>query len=83
MELLERIWDLVGYVLSGTLRAVERAITSVFGSSNARFIRKLQPKIDAISSLEPKYQAMSDQQLREQTAIFREGWRQAKPWTIC
>ena len=50
---------------------VERSITGLFGSSNARYIKKLQPQVDAINALEPKYQAMSDAELREQTAEFR------------
>ncbi len=47
-------------------------ITSLFGSSNARYIKKLQPKVEAINALEPKFQAMSDEELREQTALFRQ-----------
>ena len=50
----------------------ERAITSLFGSSNARYIKKLQPKVDAINALEPKFQAMSDAELKDQTALFRK-----------
>ena len=50
----------------------ERSITSLFGSSNARYIKKLQPKVDAINALEPKFQAMSDEQLRGVTAEFRK-----------
>ena len=72
MELLERIWEYTGLICTGLLRGFERAVTSLFGSSNARYIRKLQPKVDAISSLESKYQAMTDAELREQTAKFRE-----------
>ena len=43
----------------------------MFGSSNARFIKRLQPKVDAINALEPKYQAMTDADLRNQTVEFR------------
>ena len=71
MEKLERVWDYAGFAVGGAMRGFERAITSVFGSSNARFIKKLQPKIDAINSLESKYKAMSDDELREQAAAFR------------
>ena len=46
--------------------------TSVFGSSNARYVKRLQAKVDAIGSLESKYQVMSDDELKEQTQKFRE-----------
>src|SRR5687768_13414383 len=75
MELLERIWEILSVVFGGFGTMIERAITSVFGSSNARYIKKLQPKIDAINALEPKYQAMSDEELRRQTDLFRERLR--------
>jgi preprotein translocase subunit SecA len=71
MEVLERIWEIIGELMGGLARGIERGLTSLFGSSNARYIKKLQPKVDAINALEPKYQAMSDEELREQTAIFR------------
>jgi len=75
MEILERIWEFIGLIFSGLLKAVERGVTSLFGSSNARYIRRLQPVVDAVNSLESKYQAMSDAELREQTAKFRERLR--------
>ncbi|MGD9648164.1 MAG: preprotein translocase subunit SecA [Pirellulales bacterium] len=71
MEVLERIWEILGEIMSGFARAIERGLTSLFGSSNARYIKRLQPKVDAINALEPTYQAMSDDQLREQTAELR------------
>src|SRR6185436_16412479 len=49
----------------------ERMITGLFGSANARFVRRLQPKIEAINALESKYQAMTDEELKAQTAEFR------------
>ena len=72
MELLERVWEGIGSGANGVGSAIERGLTSLFGSSNARYIRKLQPKVEAINALEPKYQAMSDEELREQTAEFRK-----------
>ena len=72
MEVLERIWEILGEVMTGFARAIERSLTSLFGSSNARYVKRLQPKVAAISALEPKYQAMSDAELREQTALFRQ-----------
>ncbi|MCA9184735.1 MAG: preprotein translocase subunit SecA, partial [Planctomycetales bacterium] len=72
MNVLERIWDFLGYFFGGILTGFERGITSMFGSSNARYVRQLQPKVDAIGALEAKYQALSDEQLREQTVLFRQ-----------
>ena len=71
MEVLERIWEIIGELFGGFGRTVERTITSLFGSSNARYIRKLQPRVDAINALEPRLQALSDEQLRQQTEDFR------------
>jgi preprotein translocase subunit SecA len=72
MELLERIWEYIGLFFASLTGGVERTATTVFGSSNARFIRKLQGRVDAINALEPKYETMSDGELREQTDKFRD-----------
>ncbi|MDA1041529.1 MAG: preprotein translocase subunit SecA, partial [Planctomycetota bacterium] len=71
MEYLERIWDSLSNAAAGAGSWLERSITGLFGSSNARFLRRLDPKIEAINSLEARYQAMSDEELRGQTAEFR------------
>ena len=71
MEQLERIWDSLSNAAAGAGSWLELSITGLFGSSNARFLRRLYPKIEAINSLEPRYQAMSDDELRGQTAEFR------------
>ncbi len=55
MQILERIWEVLGTIFSSVLGSFERTITSVFGSSNARFIKTLQGRVDAIGDLEPKY----------------------------
>ena len=72
MELLERIWEYLGLFFGGLLRGFERSLTGLFGSSNARYIKKLQAKVDAINNLEPKYEVMSEEELRGQTVKFRE-----------
>ncbi|MGE3777911.1 MAG: preprotein translocase subunit SecA, partial [Pirellulaceae bacterium] len=72
MDILERIWELLGVIFGGILRGFERSITRLFGSSNARYIRRLQTKVDAINSLEPRFQAMSNEELAEQTVKFRQ-----------
>lgn len=72
MEVLERIWDILGAIFGGLARGIERGLTSVFGSSNARYMRKLQPRVDAINAREPIYQQMTDAELREQTDKLRK-----------
>jgi preprotein translocase subunit SecA len=71
MEHLERIWDSVSNAASGAGSWLERSITGLFGSSNARYLRRLDPKIEAIHSLESRYESLSDEELRGQTAEFR------------
>ena len=66
MDVLERAWDGVGNFFGGLMHGFERGVTAMFGTSNARYVRKLQAKVDAINALEPRYQAMSDAELREQ-----------------
>ena len=71
MEVLERVWELVTGFFMGLTTGLERGITSLFGSSNAKHVKKLQPKVDAINALEPKFQALSDEELRAKTVEFR------------
>jgi preprotein translocase subunit SecA len=72
MELLESIWEVIAGFFTALGTGFERAITSLFGSSNARYIKKLQPKVEAINALEPKFQAMTDDELRGLTVVFRK-----------
>ena len=72
MEILERIWEFLSGFFSGLLRRFEKSITAIFGSSNERMIKKLHARVEAINALEPRYQAMSDAELKEQTKLFRE-----------
>ncbi len=71
-RVLERTFDVVSDFFGGVSRTIERSLTSVFGSANARYLKKLQPQVAAINALEPKYQEMSDAELKEQTARFRK-----------
>ncbi len=71
METLERLWDAVSNGAAGVGGRLEGLLTGLFGSSNARYLRRLDPKIEAINSIEPTYEAMSDAELRGQTAEFR------------
>ncbi|MFM7070843.1 MAG: preprotein translocase subunit SecA, partial [Planctomycetota bacterium] len=44
----------------------------MFGSANARYLRRLWARVESINALEPSMQALSDAELKEQTAKFRE-----------
>lgn len=72
MEILERIWEILSGFFGGILRGFERAITSMFGSSNARLVKKLSSRVDAITDWEPKLEKLSDEELADQTRKFRE-----------
>ncbi|MFC7537503.1 preprotein translocase subunit SecA [Sphingomonas sp. GCM10030256] len=45
---------------------------SVFGSSNDRYVRSLGKIVDAINGFEPTIAALTDDELKNQTAIFRQ-----------
>ena len=43
----------------------------MFGSANDRYVTDLQTYVDAINALEPEFEAMSDEKIRERTESFR------------
>ena len=47
-------------------------ITKIFGTRSQREIKKIQPLVDKILSLEAPYKALSEEELRGKTAIFKE-----------
>jgi preprotein translocase subunit SecA len=49
----------------------DQLLTKVFGSSNQRFLKSIQPIVDQINALEPEVKKLSDQQLRDRTAEFK------------
>ena len=40
--------------------------------SNEREVRRLEPLVERANALEPEYRALSDDDLRNRTALFRE-----------
>lgn len=44
----------------------------LFGSSNERYVRKLQTRVGPINALEPAFEAMSDAELQGMTVKFKE-----------
>ena len=71
-NVLETIWDNTTAAVGGVMRGFEKGITSIFGSSNTRYTKKLEPIVGQINELESRYEGMSDGQLREQSDIFRK-----------
>ncbi len=47
-------------------------LDTLLGNTSTSRLKKLQPYIRRINEIEPQYQAMTDEQLRAQTALFRE-----------
>src|SRR5687768_456862 len=45
---------------------------SIFGSANDRYVRGLGKYVDAVNALEPTISALTDDQLRAQTDLFRQ-----------
>ena len=68
-------------IISGTaMLGFSKLAKKIFGSSNERYIKSLQPKVDAINALEPECKRMSDDELKAKTVEFRE--RLAKGETV-
>ncbi len=71
MAVLERIWELIGVFFSGILSSIERTVTGLFGSSNARQINRMRSRAERINSFEEAYKALSNEELRGKTDEFR------------
>ena len=46
--------------------------SKLFGDPNEKYLKKLQPVVDKINSLEPKFEHFSNEELREKTRGFKE-----------
>ena len=53
------------------MASFDKVLTKVFGSSNERFLKSIGPTVERINSFEPEIQKLSDEQLRERTALFK------------
>ncbi len=51
---------------------IDKVLTKIFGSSNQRFLKTVQPVIDRINELEPSVKRLSDEELRARTIEFKE-----------
>jgi preprotein translocase subunit SecA len=59
---------------------INTVLGKIFGTAHEREMKRLRPLVDAINALEPKMQALTDDQLKAKTAEFRE--RLAKGETL-
>ena len=51
---------------------IDKLLTKVFGSSNQRYLKTIQPIINRINELEPSVKKLSDDELRARTVQFKE-----------
>ncbi len=51
---------------------LDTVMRKIFGTKQDRDIRALRPILDQVNLLEPKYQAMSDEELKSQTDLFKD-----------
>jgi len=51
---------------------INTVLGKVFGTKNERELKRLMPRVEAISALEPQMQQLSDEQLRAKTDEFRQ-----------
>ncbi len=56
---------------------LDKFLTKVFGSSNQRYLKGLQPTIDRINELEATVKPLSDDEMRARITAFREQIAQA------
>ena len=47
-------------------------LTKIFGDPNEKYLKKIQPIVEKINSLEPKFEKFSDEKLREKTEEFKQ-----------
>jgi preprotein translocase subunit SecA len=56
---------------------IDKFLTKIFGSSNQRYLKSLQPLIARINDLEAQVKALSDEEMRARIVVLREQVEQA------
>ena len=51
---------------------IDKFLTKLFGTSNQRYLKSIQPLVDRTNALEPELQKLSDNELRARTMRFKE-----------
>ncbi len=59
-------------MIGGLLKAPNALLRTVFGTSNERLLKQMQPMVSAINALEPELIKLSDEELRARTQQFRD-----------
>ena len=54
---------------------LNKLITAIFGSRNDRLVKKLAQKVQSINAMEPEFEALSDDELRQKTDEFRQRYK--------
>ncbi|HEX6593050.1 MAG TPA: preprotein translocase subunit SecA [Bacillota bacterium] len=50
-------------------------LKNIFGSRNSRELKRIQKTVDQIEALEPEYEKLSDEQLKQKTEEFKERYQ--------
>jgi preprotein translocase subunit SecA len=50
----------------------KKLVNKIVGDPNQKYVNRLMPEVERINGLEPTFEAMSDDELRAQTGIFKE-----------
>ncbi len=53
-------------------------VEKVFGTHSQRELKRIMPLVEKIESLRPQMQALSDEQLRDKTAEYKERYAQGE-----
>lgn len=75
MSILERIWDLLGLLFGGGFEKAGQLATRFFGSANARQVARMQERVELINVLEPKFEPLTNEELKAETEAFRKRLR--------
>ncbi|WZO99583.1 preprotein translocase subunit SecA [Isosphaeraceae bacterium EP7] len=78
MELLSDLWDKTTDTFSALSEGVSDGLIRLFGNSNERQIRRMRPLVAQINTLEPEMQALSDDELKGKTDLFRARLKQGE-----
>jgi protein translocase subunit secA len=58
-------------------------LKKIIGSSNERYLRKLEPLVARIAALEPQMQALSDEDFPAKINAWKEEVAGGRTWTTC
>jgi len=72
MEFIEKLWEGTTNAVNGVLTGFDRGLTVLFGSANSRQLKRYGELTRRAGELEPRMMAMTDAEMREQTAKFRQ-----------